>query len=624
MKTEVDSSSIQHKLSVQHELSMAIGNDLKLQEMLKIFMLAAIERLGLNSAHLFLFCDGDDQPIHVEPADTSPRIFHYLSIPLQHLGESWEYDHSLQLAVEQHVRKDNFVSVITLAGKVFQFFSVPTQGVMIFETTSELDDAVKQSLQPIFKKLALSCYACIAHETLVREMTARRSAEDTIAHQAAHDELTQLFNRRKLTENLEASLKFCREHNKFGALIFIDLNQFKSINDVMGHDVGDKILQEVAARLKAITRGKDTVARFGGDEFIILLPELGGAEDVAEAIVTRTAARIHDAVEIPFTISGAGYNISCSIGFEIFPSSEESPNDVIKHADLAMYEAKTLRQRVALRYNVSMSEKLNTRLAYIAELKNALKNNELMLYYQPQYNIKNQIIGAEALLRWNNPKRFGESPAGYISIAEDSDLILTIGDWVFNEACRHLKILQEQGVPDTFKKLAINVSARQLSKDNFFADICHAIQRSGVNACQLSVEITENILITRIHDAMTLIGDLKTIGIDCAIDDFGTGYSSLTYLRRLSARLIKIDRSFVKDIHKDAENRSIAKMIIALGNNLDMAILAEGVETEEELQCLMELGCNQYQGYYFAHPLPFEKFLSLMTSAQIEAYQLHI
>jgi EAL domain-containing protein (putative c-di-GMP-specific phosphodiesterase class I) len=247
-----------------------------------------------------------------------------------------------------------------------------------------------------------------------------------------------------------------------------------------------------------------------------------------------------------------------------------------------------------------------------------------MLYYQPQYNINNEIIGAEALLRWNNPKRFGESPAAYISIAEDSDLILTIGDWVFNEACRHLKILQEQGVPDTFKKLSVNVSARQLGKDNFFADICHAIQRSGVNACHLSVEITENILITRIHDAMTLISDLKTIGIDCAIDDFGTGYSSLTYLKRLSARLIKIDRSFVKDIHKDAENRSIAKMIIALGDNLDMAILAEGVETKEELQCLMELGCNQYQGYYFAHPLPFEKFLSLMTSAQLEAYQLHI
>jgi EAL domain-containing protein (putative c-di-GMP-specific phosphodiesterase class I) len=256
---------------------------------------------------------------------------------------------------------------------------------------------------------------------------------------------------------------------------------------------------------------------------------------------------------------------------------------------------------------------------YVSELKNALKNNEFILHYQPQYDFNHNIIGAEALLRWNHPKRIHESPEVYIPIAEDSELILAIGDWVLHESCRQLKLLQENGLPDSFKKLSINVSAKQLGQENFFDNICRAIKTSGVRADQMTIEITENVLISRIHDAMVLIAQLGDIGVDCAIDDFGTGYSSLTYLRRLPSSLIKIDRNFVRDIHKDAENRSIAKMIIALGENLDMDILAEGVECAEELQCLKDLGCYQYQGFHFSRPLPFDQFVSLVKSRYLEA-----
>jgi len=606
-------------ISIQHELAMAIGNGLDLNEMLQSFMRVSIARLDLSSAHLFLFHDNTEEPVHFVGHADAGELSHYLSIPVQFLGAPWADSELLSNIVKAHVNKNEIVSVFHSDQKIYQGFSIPDHGVIVFESFTEIEPTIQKSLQPIFKKLALSCYACLVHQSLAKEMIARRSAEDTIAYQAAHDELTQLYNRRTLTENLKKSIAYCKENNKFGALIFIDLNQFKSINDVMGHDVGDKILKEVASRLTSIMRGKDTVARFGGDEFIILLPDLGDFEEVAEQVVNRTAVRILDIIEEPFEVGDLVYNVSCSMGFEIFPIADKSSCDVIKNADLAMYEAKTLRQRVALRYRSSMSEKLNIRSSYVAELKNALKNNEFLLYYQPQYDFDHQIIGAEALLRWNNPKRIEESPDVYIPIAEDSELILAIGDWVLHESCRQLKILQEQGLPESFKKLSINVSAKQLGQEDFFENICRAIKISGVNAGQMTIEITENILISRIHDAMMLIAQLGDIGVDCAIDDFGTGYSSLTYLRRLPSSLIKIDRNFVRNIHKDAENRSIAKMIIALGENLDMNILAEGVESLEELQCLKELGCHQYQGFYFSHPLPFDQFMMLLKSRYLEA-----
>ncbi len=606
-------------ISIQHELAMAIGNGLELDEMLQSFMRVSIARLDLSGAHLFLFRNADNEPIQFLGNPAEGHLAHYLSLPIQFLGKLWSDSEMLSNAAKTHVEKNEFISIEHVEGRFFHCFSMPEHGVIVFESLSELEPSIQKSLQPILKKLSLSCYACLVHQSLAKEMVARLLAEDKIAYQAAHDELTQLYNRRTLTENLKKAITYCEENNKFGALIFIDLNQFKSINDVMGHDVGDKILQEVASRLNSITRGKDTVARFGGDEFIILLPDLGDVELVAEQIVNRTTARVLDIIEHPFAIGDLIYNLSCSMGYEIFPVVDKSIHDVIKNADLAMYEAKSLRQRIAIRYKPSMSEKLNLRSVYVAELKAALKNNEFMLYYQPQYNFDREIIGAEALLRWNNPRRIGESPDVYIPIAEDSEMILAIGDWVLHESCRQLKILQEQGLPESFKKLSINVSAKQLGQENFFENICRAIQISGVNAAQMTIEITENILISKIHDAMTLITQLGDIGVDCAIDDFGTGYSSLTYLRRLPSSLIKIDRNFVRDIHKDPENRSIAKMIVALGENLDMDILAEGVESQEELECLKELGCHQYQGFYFSVPLPFDQFSSLVKSRYLEA-----
>lgn len=590
---------------------MAIGNDLRLPDMLNIFIRVCMARLELSSAHVFLFQTPDGTIAYSARQNPSPSLQHYLSIPRQFQGESWQHSSLLQHLVSMHVQSGKRYSY-GQHSKHYHCFTVPDYGVIIFESVQPLQTIILKALEPIFNKLALSCYACIAHESLKQEIAARHLAEQTIAYQASHDELTRLANRRVLSEQLYNAVEQSKRENTYGALLFIDLNQFKSINDVMGHDFGDTILQDVAQRLLTIARPQDTVARFGGDEFVVLLPDLGSCTTETTQRIAEITEQINRIIELPFELAGAGYNISCSIGYDIFPRNNASISDILKNADLAMYEAKAVRQRGALAYKPQMSEKHNQRLAYVSDLKQALRNKEFALFYQPQCDYDGNITGAEALLRWLNPKYQHVSPAVYIPIAEDSELILEIGQWVLEEACRHLAALQQHQLLQGFKKLSINVSGKQLVKKDFFEDVCSALSDSKAPADYLCIEITENILVDGIKQAMTLMTKLRALGIECSIDDFGTGYSSLSYLKRFPASTIKIDRAFVSNIQNDAENLSIAQMIINLSSNLGMNTLAEGVENQEELCCLQQLGCQQYQGYYFSRPVPFDQLLTML------------
>lgn len=606
-------------IAVQHELAMALGNSLDLREALLQFMNALVVRLELDGAHLYLQCDESGEPVLEATLDS--RLSHFLSVPFPANAYPAESDDFLMEYAIKHQSMGQSYSVQYKVGSYYHVFSVPGYGVIILSGQIDFAESFLQTLPPIFKKLSTNCYACIVHSALLKEIDARKEAESRVVYQANHDELTRLCNRRQLTSALDKALHYCRVEGKYGAIIFIDLNQFKAINDAMGHEVGDKILQEVAGRLTGVMRDRDTIARFGGDEFIVLLPDLGASEDLAEEIVWLTSKRIQDVVSAPFVLAESTFHIGCSMGYEIFSATLNSASDVIKHADLAMYEAKSLRQSAALRYIPSMSERLNLQSVYLADLKRALRNNEFALYYQPQFNIFGEVIGAEALLRWQNPERLNDSPDSYIPIAEDSDLIHAIGDWVIHESCRHLKMLQQHELPRKFQKLSINVSAKQLGHVDFYNKLYRAIQVSGVDSRQLSIEITENVLIGRIHDTLNLMKKLLVLGVDCAIDDFGTGYSSLSYLRRLPSTLIKIDRAFVKDIHKDVDNQSIAKMIIVLAESLGMNVLAEGVETKEELECLKRLGCDRYQGFYFSRPVPFDQFMNSLIAPPMYALQ---
>ncbi|MGJ8694591.1 MAG: putative bifunctional diguanylate cyclase/phosphodiesterase [Thalassotalea sp.] len=603
-------------VSLQHELAMAIGNDLDLKVMLKHFIQVCFNRLSLCSAHVYIHQNSQGVPIIANDDSVNNGCIvqtrHFLSMPKNIEGKAWQTTPVLVNFSKKLITGHKNLKLQQDNGHYLYGFILPDHGVIIFETHFEFEAAIEKVLLPILSKLAKSCYTNIVYDSLLIEMSARKNAEDRVSYQAQHDALTGLSNRQYFKGILEKTYYQAINEGSLGCVLFLDLNRFKPINDAMGHSVGDEILSTLAERLQYLVSENKYVARFGGDEFILLLANLPKAESEAELIVSQFIAQINESINSPVFFEGNIFKLTCSIGYHFFPHQYTQLIDVIPFADIAMYEAKRTGAVAGLKYQKAMSDKINLKNDYVEEMKQAIENNEFCLYYQPQYNHQQQIIGAEALLRWPHPTRGMESPEVYIPIAEDSDLILDIGTWVLEQACRDLKKLTAHGLPDFFKKLSINVSPKQLIQDDFKDLVLTAVETNQVPANLLGLELTENVLVESFSSTISLIEALKEHGIECSIDDFGTGYSSLTYLKRIPASLLKIDRSFVTDIHKETEGVAIAKMIIGLGKALNMNVLAEGVETEQELNCLMSLGCYQYQGYYFSKPLPFEQFIQLL------------
>jgi len=594
-------------ISLQHELAMAIGNKLDLKAMLKIFLKVCFNRLDLTSAHIYVYCDQSGMPCKSLPLKGS-SYQHFLSIPKNKNGLPWSKNTRLANFARQLNNSKKSISFQCDNGQYLFGFIIPEYGLLTFETHYELANEVQKALQPILQKLATSCYTSIVHDSLVKEINSRQLIEEKVAFQAQHDGLTGLFNRQHINFLLGNALEDARTNEKAGSVVFIDLNRFKPINDAMGHTVGDKILLTLAQRLNSLNTEHMDIGRFGGDQFIILLKNL--REDYQETI-DQLIAQINQLLTTPFIINTNSYKLTCSIGYALFPLQSSTVNNLIKFADIAMYEAKRAKTQRGKQYQRVMSEKIKKRLAYVDDMKQGLERGDFQLYYQAQYNHYGDIIGAEALLRWQHPVHGKESPGLYIPIAEESDLILSIGQWVLEQACRDIKKLEQLSLPESFNKIAINISAKQLIQHDFKESILKAIKQNDIPAKRLALELTENLLVENIEDSIKLIASLKENAIDCAIDDFGTGYSSLTYLKRIPASVLKIDRSFVTNIAQSSESAAIASMIISLGKTLNMDILAEGVETQEELNCLKELGCFHYQGFYFSGPLPFNEFAQL-------------
>lgn len=594
-------------ISLQHELAMAIGNKLDLKAMLKIFLKVCFNRLDLTSAHIYVYCDQSGMPCKSLPLKGS-SYQHFLSIPKNKNGLPWSKNTRLANFARQLNNSKKSISFQCDNGQYLFGFIIPEYGLLTFETHYELANEVQKALQPILQKLATSCYTSIVHDSLVKEINSRQLIEEKVAFQAQHDGLTGLFNRQHINFLLGNALEDARTNEKAGSVVFIDLNRFKPINDAMGHTVGDKILLTLAQRLNSLNNEHMDIGRFGGDQFIILLKNL--REDYQETI-DQLIAQINQLLTTPFIINTNSYKLTCSIGYALFPLQSSTVNNLIKFADIAMYEAKRAKTQRGKQYQRVMSEKIKKRLAYVDDMKQGLERGDFQLYYQAQYNHYGDIIGAEALLRWQHPVHGKESPGLYIPIAEESDLILSIGQWVLEQACRDIKKLEQLSLPESFNKIAINISAKQLIQHDFKESILKAIKQNDIPAKRLALELTENLLVENIEDSIKLIASLKENAIDCAIDDFGTGYSSLTYLKRIPASVLKIDRSFVTNIAQSSESAAIASMIISLGKTLNMDILAEGVETQEELNCLKELGCFHYQGFYFSGPLPFNEFAQL-------------
>jgi diguanylate cyclase (GGDEF)-like protein len=396
-----------------------------------------------------------------------------------------------------------------------------------------------------------------------------------------------------------------------GALLFIDLDNFKNINDTLGHDMGDMLLQQVTQRLEDSIREGDTVSRLGGDEFVVMLVDLSEQSIEAAAQSEAIGEKILTALSQPYQLDNNAYRCTASIGVTLFGDKQQATDELMKQADIAMYQAKKAGRNTLRFFDRQMQESIAARVSLEGELHNALEFRQFHLYYQIQVDSSHRPLGAEALIRWIHPARGLVSPAQFIPLAEETGLILPIGQWVLETACSQLKTWQHEA-PTRELTLAVNVSARQFRQADFVAQVQSAIQRHAINPQLLKLELTESLLQENIEDTIATMNALNEIGVRFSLDDFGTGYSSLQYLKRLPLDQLKIDQSFISDITSDINDKMIVRTIIIMAQSLDMDVIAEGVETEDQRQFLLKNGCTHFQGYLFGRPEPIQQFEAML------------
>ena len=443
---------------------------------------------------------------------------------------------------------------------------------------------------------------------VARDITDRKRAEEVISYQAYHDILTDLPNRILFKDRLGLAVIQAKRKQTELAVMFIDLDRFKLVNDTLGHVKGDELLQQAARRLKGCLRKGDTLARQGGDEFTIVLPELRDRDD-ARVI----ADKFLETLQEPFDLDGHEVHISASIGIAIYPSDGESIDELLRHADIAMYQVKALGKNGHSFYHTSMLDVSHQKIALEQALRRALEQDELEMYYQPQIDaITGRIVGAEALMRWNHPTRGLLSAGEFLPFAEENGLMLPISDWMIGALCRDM--LQWKAVGGGNVRLSLNLSPQYLDRGDFFEKMRGALVRYGIAPGQIEVEITENICIRNPQYAIEQLNKLCQLGVSVAIDDFGTGYSSLSYLHRFPIHTVKIDQSFVKEIHEEGGHYPVILAIISIARGLGLNLIAEGVETEEQARYLRANGCLTMQGYLYYRPIPLQDFIGALRA----------
>lgn len=434
------------------------------------------------------------------------------------------------------------------------------------------------------------------------DITARKEAEAEAHRMALHDELTGLPNRRLMTDRLTQAIGDKARRPGFGAILLMDLDHFKEVNDTFGHPTGDELLKQTALRLASSVRQVDTVARLGGDEFVIILDDIGSDFESAVVNASHVGEEIRRALDEPYKLGSQHWDVTSSIGIVLFNSVGDSSEELIKRADIALYEAKDAGRNQLCFFNASIQEEAIHRALLLRDLRQALDNNELSLSYQPIVNEQKQVLGFEALIRWHHSKHGLISPTTFIPLAEQSGLIMPIGEWVLKTACSQ-QVEWAKNTQYEACTVSVNVSARQLNQASFVDTIKSVIAFTGVHADRLRIELTESMLQDNVDSTIAKMGALRQLGVRFSLDDFGTGYSSLSYLKRLPLDILKIDKSFVSDIFEDPSDAAIARTIIALASSLDLNVVAEGVETADQLEWLLEHGCKLFQGYLFSPPV---------------------
>jgi len=465
-------------------------------------------------------------------------------------------------------------------------------GALFARRTEELQKSSHFSLVTFY--IATFCGLTLlglVYYLVYRDIAERRRAEEKLRVVATHDPLTALPNRTLLHERLSHALAKAQRYGRQLAVLFIDLDRFKNVNDTLGHEAGDKLLQVAAQRVSNCLRDTDTMARQGGDEFVVLMDELSDLEPVA-----GVSQRILDSMADPFTVDGRELHLTASIGISVYP---EDGRALLKNADIAMYRAKEKGRNTYQFYSTQIDKHSVERLSLESDLRRALERNEFTLHYQPKVDIATgHISGLEALLRWQHPELGWIPPARFIPLAEESGLILPIGAWVLETACAQNRAWQRQGLRRM--RVAVNLSPRQFAAESLPYDIKAALHESGLDATDLELEITESMVMNNPEQAVNSLRQLKDVGIHVAIDDFGTGYSSLAYLKRFPVDSVKVDRSFVEDIPDDLDSMAITQAVIAMAHSLRLKVVAEGVESEAQLAFLRSEGCDEMQGYYFS------------------------
>lgn len=446
---------------------------------------------------------------------------------------------------------------------------------------------------------------------IFNDITARKQAEEDIRKLAFYDALTQLPNRRLLMDRLRLALSTSARNKYYGAVLFLDMDKFKTLNDTLGHDYGDLLLIEVAARLQSCVREVDTVARLGGDEFVILLEEIDITLESASQKTAMIAEKIRASLASPYHLNDWEHHSSPSIGVSLYLGNEESAEVLLKHADMAMYQAKDSGRNTVRFFDPAMQFAVETHAALEADLRHAIPDRQLHLHYQIQVDSEYRPIGAEALVRWTHPTRGVVPPAQFIPIAEESSLILDIGNWVLDSACLQLEIWASNE-PTRHLTLSVNVSAEQFKQADFVERVASVLRMYRIEAAKLKLELTESVVLNNISDVVAKMHALKALGVELSMDDFGTGYSSLSYLKQMPLDQIKIDQSFVRDIVTDANDAVMVQTIIDMAQNFRLNVIAEGVESKEQLVFLKEHGCMAYQGYFFSKPVPIAQLMALL------------
>jgi diguanylate cyclase (GGDEF)-like protein len=600
---------------IQNTLLLSTGTSQQLETMLHRFAQAAHDAISLDGVHIYLLPTLETE----QKPDAESGYRHLESIPPKPASLPHQYKKIEALFQTVFPSEKSALDDIVIRHTRFIVYTLKKIGIIVFEKpASSYDEQITDMLSPVIEHLAHVCQSCIEIGKLHAQIRKNEELEQSYELQAKQDPLTNLPNRRAFRYKLYQEIANTKRYNHYGAVMYIDLDHFKNINDSLGHSVGDMLLARVAERLKEYGRVGDDVFRIGGDEFVYILTGIGNDEISAINTSQTVACRVIEIMSEPIQVGEFSLHVTPSIGIAIFPDKNTEENDgesVLRHADTAMYRAKAEGRNGFAFYNPEMQLAASKRLIIEDHLRKALTNDELVLEYQPLVNIDGDIIGAESLLRWRSPVLGNVIPDDFIGIAEESNLILDVSRWALVSACTLASRVQAiADKPDTFQYISINISPKQFRQQDFVAQLLEVVRQTGVSPHSIRLEFTENILIDNISDAITKMEQLTDADIQFMLDDFGTGYSSLSYLHKLPIRTIKIDKSFVTGFNtKSYANRVIVDAMIAMTERMDLNCIIEGVETVDDATYFIRKGVHAMQGYHYYRPLAEAEFLALLS-----------